>query len=151
MAITAKWYGLGLQKVLAGSVVWGSDTIKVSLHSSALTPAQDTDEFWDDVSATELSTAGGYTAGGATLGTKNNYYTASSNTAWLDAADASWTASGAGFTCRWATLRKNTGTPGTSPLLGYWDLGGDQALTTAGAILTLQFDATTGIAALIAA
>lgn len=151
MAVSAKWFGLGLQKVLAGSVAWGSDTIKVTLHSSSLTPAQDTMDFWDDVSATELSTSGGYTAGGATLASKADYYTASSNTAWLDAADVSWTASGSGFTSRYAIVRKDTGTAGTSPLLGWIDFGADQALTTAGWVLTLQFDATTGVACVIAA
>lgn len=151
MAVSAKWYGLGLQKVLAGSVAWGTDTIKVSLHSSSLTPAQDTQEFFSAVSSTELATSGGYTAGGATLASKTNNYTASSNTAWLDAADVSWTASGAGFTSRYAIVRKDTGSAATSPVLGYIDFGADQALTTAGWVLTLQFDPTTGVACVVAA
>ena len=151
MAVTAKYFGPGLQAILAGGVVWASDDIMVTLHSSSLTPAQDTMDFFSDVASTELSTAGGYTAGGATLASKTNAYTASSNTAYLDAADVSWTASGSGFTSRYAIVWKDTGTDATSPLIGYIDFGADQALTTAGWVLTLQFDATTGVACAIAA
>ena len=147
MAVSAKYFGPGwLKQVIEAA--WAADTIKWTLHSSSLTPAQDTMDFFDDVSATELATAGGYTAGGATAGTKATSYTAGSNTIAVDAADTSWTGSGAGFTAAYAVGRKDTGSAATSPLVGWVDFGGDQIIA-AGDILTLQWDPTTGIASVV--
>ena len=47
-----------------------TDTIKCTLHTVTYSFAQDTDDFFNDAT-NELSTAGGYTAGGVTLGTKS--------------------------------------------------------------------------------
>lgn len=40
---------------------------KLALVTSSYTPAQGTDEVWADVSANEISAAGGYSAGGAAM------------------------------------------------------------------------------------
>lgn len=48
--------------------VWASDTIKVALLTSSYTPNYDTHDFFDDI--TNEVTGTGYTAGGATLGSK---------------------------------------------------------------------------------
>jgi hypothetical protein len=144
MAVTAFWYGNGLKSITEAKVNWPTDTIKVSLHTSAYTPNQDTHDFFDDVSATQVAATGGYTAGGATLGTKTNAYTAGTNTVALDAADTVWAAST--ITARYAVIYDSTpGTDATRPLLGYVDFGADVTSTAgdftitwaAGGILTL--------------
>ena len=92
MAVTSKFYGPPIRDQYGGTagsttpVNWMSDTIKVALTTSSYTPNQDTDDFFNDVT-NELSTAGGYTSGGASLGSKSCTYDTTSNEARLDAAD----------------------------------------------------------------
>ena len=119
-------FNLFKQKLLEGAVNFTSDTIKCALFASTLTPNIDTQEFFSDISANELATAGGYTAGGATLASKTVTTDDTDNEGVLDCADIEWTADGSGFTCRYAVLYKDTGDPATSLLIGYWDFGGDQ-------------------------
>lgn len=141
MAISAKWYAKGLQHMLQGDINWVSDTIKVSAHSSAYTPNQGTHEFYTDLT-NELGTANGYTAGGATLGTKS--VTLASLLVALKAADTTWTpGSGQTLTIRYLVIRKDTGTGSTSPLLGYVDLGADVSATNAA--WTADWDNTEGV------
>lgn len=142
MAVTAKWYALGLRKQGAGSIAWATDTIKVTAHSSSYTPAQSTHEFFTDAT-NELPTANGYTAGGATLGTKSVAAGASALVTALKAAATTWTpSSGQTLTIRYLVIRKDTGTDSTSPLLGYVDLGADTSATNAA--WTATWDATDG-------
>lgn len=137
---TANWYGLALSgqysSTAARRVDWVTDTIKVTLHTSTYTPNQDTHDFADDLT-NELSTGSGYTAGGVTLASKSVSYDTSTNEARLIAGNAAWTNLSATF--RYAVVWKDTGTAGTSPLLGYVDLG---ATTIAGTNFTLTPDAT---------
>ena len=114
------------QKLMEGSIDLANDTIKVALLANTYTPNIDTQDFFDDVVAHELSTGGGYTAGGATLGSKTVTADTANDKGVFDAADPSWTADGTGFTCRYAVMYKSTGDPATSPLIAYWDFGGDQ-------------------------
>lgn len=90
-----------------------TDDIKVMLVTSSHTPAGD--DFINDVTGNELSGTG-YTAGGVSLSSKslvgNDF----------DAADVTW--SNTVFTnVRYIYLYKNTGTPATSPIIGYINLG----------------------------
>jgi hypothetical protein len=138
MAVTAKWYGKNvLDQWGAAPVNWVSDTIKVSLHASTYVPNQDLDEFFSATSA-ELATAGGYTAGGVTLGTKSVSYDGPTNEARLIAGNASWAS--ATFTCRIGVIYKSTGVAGTSPVMGYVDMGADQSVSSG--TFTIQWDAT---------
>jgi len=98
---------------LPGGVDLLTDDIKVMLVTSSHTPAGD--DFINDVTANELSGTG-YTAGGVSLSSKslvgNDF----------DAADVTW--SNTEFTnVRYIYLFKDTGTPATSPIIGYIDLG----------------------------
>lgn len=139
MAVTAKWYLNGVKHTVTDTI-WTSDTIKVSLHSSAYTPDQDAHEFFSSAT-NELSTANGYTAGGATLASKTVTVDTTSNETRFDAADVSWTAgSGQTLTARYAVIRKDTGSAATSPVLGYVDFGADVSATNAA--LTIQWDST---------
>lgn len=101
-----------------------SDTIKQSLHTSTWSPNQSTNETKTDAT-NELSTANGYTAGGYTLLSKT--YAASSLVTTFDAADPSWTLSGA-ITFRHGPVWDDTPTSPADPLILNVDTGGDQTL-----------------------
>lgn len=114
------------RKLLEANINHSSDDIKVALLDNTYVPNIDTQEFFSDVSGDELPTLGGYTAGGASLASKTVTVDTTDNEGVFDAADLVWIADETGFTCRYAVMYKNTGTPSTSPLIAYWDFGGDQ-------------------------
>lgn len=140
---TANWYGKALQgqygTTAANRVDWVGDTIKVALCTSAYSPNQDTHQYFSDV--TNQITGTGYTAGGATLGTKSVNYDSTSNTTALRAGQSSW--SSATFTARFAVIYKDTGTASTSPLLGWVDFSGDE--TVSSGTFTIIWDPTDGV------
>lgn len=146
MAVSAKWYGQAgvgqWSATAARRVDWVTDTIKVTLHTSTYTPNQDTHVFASDLT-NELTTAGGYTAGGVTLAGKTDTYDSATNESRLDANDVSWT--GATFTARYAAIWKDTGTAATSPLIGWVDFGADQS--PAGVTFSIVWDATGAVKA----
>lgn len=90
---------------------------------------------------TDLATSGGYTAGG------NNVTTTSASMNGSDfvlvlADPAVWTATGGGFTFRYALLVNKTvlnGANGT--VLGYWDYGSSQVVAAADTV-TVDLDQT---------
>lgn len=92
---------------------------------------------------TELSTAGGYTSGGISVGTITGAETAGTFKL-VGATDPVWTASGAGFTARYAVLYNDTPTSPADPLIGYWDYG-SSAVVAAGETFTVDLDGTAGI------
>ena len=143
MAASAKWYGKALSGqfgATAGNRVdWVTDTVKVALTTSSYTPDQDVHQYYSSI--TNESTGAGYTAGGATLAGKSVNYDASTNIASLRASATSWAS--ATFTTRYAIIYKDTGTAATSPLLGYVDFGGDEAVSSG--TFTVTWDATDGI------
>lgn len=189
MVATWNFYANGLKKLQEAAFNLTSDTIKCGLLVPGHIIDKNAHDFWDDVQADEI-TGTGYTAGGATLGSKsititaaNSWGTSRANSTayvvgdvvkpasgnghlyrcivagtsggsvptwptvsrqtvtdgsvtWAEigtyavcfiCADISWTTAtlSAGF----AVVYKDTGTAGTSPLLGYWDLGGTIAST----------------------
>ncbi len=65
MAQSAKIYTNALVGFLKGDFKWltsGGSTFKVALMGSGFTPDQDTQDFWDDISANEIAAGNGYTA-----------------------------------------------------------------------------------------
>lgn len=104
-------------------IIFTSDTIKVSLHTSSYTPDIDTQVFYSDLT-NELPTSGGYTSGGVALASKTFTQDNTGNVAVFDAADPSWTT--ASFTARYLSVRKDTGVAATSPLIGILDFGTDK-------------------------
>lgn len=114
------------KNIMNGSIDLDTDTIKVALVTSSYTPNQDTDEFFDDV--TNEVSATGYTAGGQTLTTPAVTADTTDDEGVFDADDVSWTITGS-LTARGAVIYKDTGTPGTSPLICYIDFGGDEVAT----------------------
>lgn len=136
--MASKMYGQFLAKALNKEVDFDSDTIKVALVSSAYTPNQDSHDYWDDVSANEV-TGTGYTAGGATLAGKSVTYDSASNVVVLDANDVVWSSST--ITARYAVIYDDSGaTNAQKVLIGYVDFGSDQSSTNGN--FTVTWDAT---------
>ncbi len=136
MAVTALLYGSFPAKLANKEIDWDSDTIKVALATSTYTPAQDTHDYFNDI--TNEVTGTGYTAGGATLASKTVTYTSGTNTQAFDAADTSWASST--ITARYAVIYDSTpGTAATNPLIGYVDFGADVSSTAAA--FTITWDA----------
>ena len=120
-------------------VDWDSDTNKVQLHTSSASFAVDTDEAVADV-ANEVANGNGYTTGGYTLLSPTVTYTASGNVTVLDAADPTWTASGAGFSASDAIFLDTT----SDNLIG-WLAFGSTITLAASDTLTINIDATNGV------
>jgi len=136
MAVTGALYGAFLMQALRKEHDLEDDTIKVSLHTSTYTPAQDTHEYKDDL--TNEVTGTGYSAGGATLAGKTLTYTAGTNTITFDAADASWATST--ITARTAVLYNDTpATDGAKGLICYQQ--SDSDIISTGGTFTVQWHA----------
>jgi hypothetical protein len=112
----------------------GTDAWKVALAATinaadtAFTPG-----------TTDLATANGYTAGGNAVAITSHAASAGTYKLVL-VSPAVWTASGAGFTFRYAILWDST----TSVPVGYWDYGSSQAVAV-GETVTVTLDATNGV------
>jgi len=111
--------------IMDGTLDLSTQDIKVMLVTSGYTPNIDTDEFIDDVTNEVVGT--GYTAGGQSLASKTVVVDDTNDRGVFDSANPEWTT--ATITARGAVLYYDTGTPATSPLIGYWDFGTDQTST----------------------
>lgn len=103
-----------------------TDTIKLMLLTSSHTPDADAEVFIDDVSANEVAASGTYSAGGGTL-TWSGSTDDTDDEGVGDATDISFTS--ATITARYAAIYKDTGTPGTSPIICVIDFGSNQSST----------------------
>ena len=123
-----------VEQLCRGVHNFGSHVFKVALSNG--TP----DATHTTLSAiTELSTANGYTAGGATT---TIGITETTGTVTVTATDpAAWTASGAGISFRYAALYNDTATSPADALIAYWD-NGSSTTVTSGNTLTVDFGAT---------
>lgn len=128
MAVTSKLYAAVFENMGGGNTAGEgpmdilSDTLKQMLTTNVNGISQTLDTVKADVT-NELATAGGYTAGGATLASKT--YAVSGLVTTYDAADVVWTA--ATFTAAQSHQYDDTPTSPADPLLSYVDFGGDQA------------------------
>lgn len=102
--------------------------------TSSYTPSQSANAHWSDVNTNEV-TGTGYTAGGATLGSKS--LTIASNVTTFTAANTTWSTST--ITARYAVIYKSTGTASTSALIGYIDFGSNQS--SSGGNFTIAWNA----------
>lgn len=120
----------------------GADTLRVALLDSGHTVDAANDDAFADVSADELATANGYTAGGLALAGVTVVLSAGTTT--LDANDSVWTASGGSIAARYAVLYNDTPTtPTADPVISTILLDDTPADVTAtdGNTLTLQWNA----------
>ena len=127
-------YQLATEKMVENGNM-GSDTWQVILSNTAPTVATDTTA----ASATELSTSGGYTAGGNNAAVSSATSTAGVYKLVL-ADPATRTGSGAGFTYRYVILYNLTQTQ----CWAYWDYGSSQ-LVGLGETLTVDLSAANGV------
>ena len=108
-------YQIGTDVLMEGANVL-TDSWKIILSNTAPNVATHTTA----ASATELGTAGGYTAGGVTATVTSSSQTAGVYKLILAApVSPTWTASGVGFTFRYVILYNLTYTQ----CIGYWDYG----------------------------
>jgi hypothetical protein len=114
----------------------GGDTIKLALLDNTHTIDQDTHDFFDDVSADEM-TGTNYVAGGATLANQAVTQDNTDNEGVFDADNVTWSSSTI-TNARFAVLYKSTGTASTSPLMCIWDFGTDKSSSNGD--FTVAFD-----------
>ena len=126
-------YTAAIEPLLEG-INSGTDAWKIAL--AATVNAADTTFT---AGTTDLATAGGYTAGGNAATTTSAAQTGGTFKLVL-ASPSVWTATGSGFTFRYAILWDST----TSTPVGYWDYGSSQAVA-AGETVTVTLDATNGV------
>ena len=88
---------------------------------------------------TDLATGGGYTQGGASAAVSSATQSAGTYKLVLSS-PTQWTASGGGFTFRYALLVNST----NNITVGYWDYGSSQAVA-AGETVTVTLDGTNGV------
>jgi hypothetical protein len=136
MAVTSKVFYAAITSLANKEIDWGTDTIKVSLHSSSYTPSQSTHDYWND--ATGEVTGTGYTAGGYTLTTKTESF--SSNVKQFDAGDVTWATST--ISAAYAVIydQVSVTTSSLNPLIAYVDFGG--TVTSSGGNFTITWDST---------
>lgn len=120
-------YAKGKEKMLAASINYVSDTIKVALVKNTYPQNLATDEFYSDISAYVVGTP-------QTLGSKTT------SAGVFDAGDVTYTAVTAGDTLEGVVIYKDTGVAGTSPLLLYIDTITGFPLATNGGDITIAWD-----------
>ena len=115
----------------------GSDTLKVLLTNTAPSLSNTVKA---DISG-ELSTANGYTAGGATITVTSSAQSSGLYT--LIASDVTWTASGGSIgPFRYAVIYNDTAS--NDELIGYIDYGYSVTVSS-GQTFTIHFDQTSGL------
>ena len=135
-------YDVFKQYLMDGTVTLGTNTIKVALLTATYTPNLATHKLFGDVS-NELTTANGYTAGGAALAGGTVNFDASANTTTFTATATTWTASGGNigpFT--YAVLYASGTLNGhVNPLIGYCKLDPSSLTIIDGNSLTVTWSA----------
>ena len=121
-------------EVLLEGANCGTDAWKVALS----TTFTNTDATFTP-GTTDLATANGYTAGGNACSVTTSAATAGTYKLVL-ASPAVWTATGAGFTFRYAILWDST----TSTPVASWDYGSSQVVAV-GETVTVTLDGTNGV------
>jgi len=137
MAASLTFYNSFREYVADGTIDLDTHTFKVMLVASGYTPSA-AHTVKADVT-NELSTANGYTAGGATLGSVT--WGHSGGTATFDAADTVWTASGGSIVARYAVIYADTAANDELVCYILLDTTPADVTTTAGNTLTLQWNA----------
>lgn len=120
-------YVKGAEKILSGSILLITDTIKVALVKNTYPQNLSTDEFYTSISA-------------YVVGTPQTLASKSVTGGFFDAGDATFLAVVAGDTLEAVVIYKDTGVAGTSPLLFYIDTITGFPLATNGGDITVQWD-----------
>ena len=131
---TFVWYNLGRKNIMNGLIDLDADNLKVALCSSSYTPAVTTDEYFDVITPSEISSGTGYTTGGQLLA--GVAVTESAGTVKFDSNNPVWTASGGAITARFWMLYDDT-PASNKPLIAYGLLNDAVADVTASSGNTL--------------
>ncbi len=117
------------------AINFASDTFKIILMATGFVFNRATHETYADVSASELATGNGYTAGGATLTGVAVTEDDTNHKAAITWSNPSWTASGGSIgPAAGAIIYDDTiSSPVADPIVGYIDFGGDQIQVAGGA------------------
>jgi hypothetical protein len=145
MAVTATLYDLFREKLLTlvDPIDFAADDIRGALVTDAYTPDREADEFWDDVTGEVSSSGTGYTTGGQLLTSKVIAVDGTGHYAVLTADDLTWATTT--LTAHYLVLRKDTGDPATSPLIGYQDFGGNEITVGVDFVVTWPVAASGGV------
>jgi len=127
MSLSSTAYNYGKKEFFLAGIDYDTDTVNVALLTTGYTPDIDADQYWTDVSASEVVGAG-YTASGAAIANISATMDATNDLAYIDGDDSEWT-SATLADLRYAVLWKATTDPATSPLIGYVNFGADKTLT----------------------
>jgi hypothetical protein len=122
------------RETLVEGVNAGTDTWKILLSNTAPTSSST-----NTASITQIGSGTGYTTGGNTAAVSTSAQSAGVYKLVLSSPTA-WTASGAGFTVRYAVLVDST----ADSVAGWWDYGSSQAVA-AGETFTVTLDGTNGV------
>ena len=117
-----------------------ADSFFIILATTAYTPAPNTDSTYADISANEVATGLGYTAGGKALTSVTDTLTTATVT--FTSADATWASFSAVF--RYVAILRcaNAATlQSTDKLLCYSDATGSGSITGGGGTLTISMNA----------
>lgn len=133
-------YGAAVEAIAEARMDLDGGTFVATLHTGSYTPSSNVDDTWSDVSATEFSTGGNYTAGGQALSSVTT--NRSGATVTFDAADLTWsnvTLSAAKYLI--VTLRAGGSLVGGDLLLGYVELESGGTVSPSAAALTVTWNA----------
>lgn len=116
-----------VHKALTGGIDFDTDTFKMALVTSVLTETEkDSFDFKDDV-VNEVANGNGYTTGGNTVTLTVAAPDGANNDVEITASSVSWPTST--ITAVGAVIYKDTGTPGTSPVVCFIDFNGSVSST----------------------
>lgn len=109
------------------AIDFANDTFKICLMDTGYSFDKDADHYYSDISASELSTANGYTAGGATLsGVSVTEDDTNDRTTVAWGTNPAWTASGGSISAIGAIVYDDT--VANDPIVGYIDFGGTETV-----------------------
>jgi hypothetical protein len=132
--VTANNYKLLLLKKI---IDFSADTFKIILMQKGFSFSRSAHDGYADVSASELATAYGYTAGGNTLAGVTITQDDVNNEATVDWNNTYWTISGGNIEADGAIIYDDTvASPTVDPIIGYIDFGGT-ILTLDGGTFTI--------------
>jgi hypothetical protein len=136
MTVSAKQYAKCALSLMNKEADLNTDTIKCALFTSAHAPDQAADQYYDAANGmTEVSTANGYTAGGATCSSPT--ITTAALVTTFDSADPPWTVTSAGFIYRYAVFYDSS-PASNKPLISYVDFGADVSAAAGAHSITLD-------------
>lgn len=130
MAITPKWFGLGLQQLVDNPYDLEAVTFNLALATSSFTPNIDTTDFRDDFTANEVANGNGYTTGGVTLTNVLWSYDSSTDQVRLDFDDPSWTFTAAKSWQYGVCYINTAGADSTDPTIAWLDWGSTQTVSS---------------------